>query len=93
MKHFLRKLSFIEGASLLLLLFVAMPIKYLAHEPIVVSVVGMIHGVLFLILVGLILIVAKSDSWSKKFLIFALISTTIPFGMFALEKKLKAKWD
>ena len=43
----LRTLAMIEGASFLVLLFVAMPLKYFAGVPMAVKVVGWIHGVLF----------------------------------------------
>lgn len=92
MKGILRKVSFIEGISLLLLFFVAMPIKYGLGEPIVVTIVGSIHGALFLMLVALIIIVSRSDKWPRNLLWFALISSSIPFGMVALDKKLKARW-
>jgi integral membrane protein len=84
-------LSFIEGASLLALLFIAMPMKYLAGDPTLVRYVGMGHGVLFLGLVGMIMYVAQEDRWPKSLIWFALITSSIPFGMFALERKLRAR--
>lgn len=47
---FLRHVALAEAVSYLLLLGVAMPLKYLAGQPRAVSIVGMIHGVLFLVL-------------------------------------------
>lgn len=93
MRNTLRKLSFIEGISLLLLFFVAMPIKYGLGEPIIVTIVGSIHGALFLMLIALIIAVSRTDKWPKNLLWFALISSTVPFGMIALDKKLKARWE
>ncbi|MBP6039882.1 MAG: DUF3817 domain-containing protein, partial [Flavobacterium sp.] len=58
-------------------------------EPFAVKVVGSIHGGLFLVLVPYIVYVARRNKWTKSLLFFALISTTLPFGMFALERKLK----
>lgn len=89
MSRFLRPLSFTEGISLLILLFIAMPIKYMLGYPQAVRVVGMIHGLLFLFLVITILSVAKREKWNSALLIFALISSSVPFGMIALDKKLK----
>ena len=87
--RFLRYLSFVEGSSLLLLLFVAMPIKYILGNPSVVKVVGMTHGLLFVALVFLICIVASEAKWPKNMICFALASAVLPFGMFALDRKLK----
>ena len=88
-RHFLSILSYIEGTSLLVLFFIAMPIKYILGNPAVVSSVGMIHGLLFIALVVFIFIVASEAKWPKSLLWFALISAVVPFGMFALDKKLK----
>jgi integral membrane protein len=46
---FLRLMALLEGSSLLLLLFVAMPLKYQFGMPEVVSWVGQLHGALFVI--------------------------------------------
>ena len=51
----LRIASVIEGATLLLLFFVAMPLKYVADTPLAVSIVGPIHGAAFLIYTALVL--------------------------------------
>ena len=89
MIRFLRPLSFIEGSSLLILLFIAMPIKYILGNPHVVRVVGMAHGLLFIALVATIIVVARKEHWAKGLLFFALVSSTVPFGMVFLERKLK----
>ena len=51
----LRIVSVIEGATLLLLFLVAMPLKYVADTPLAVSIVGPIHGAAFLIYTALVL--------------------------------------
>lgn len=89
-RNFISILSYIEGASLLILLLIAMPIKYVLGNPSVVSVVGMIHGILFMALVGLVLVVATESKWPKGLLWVALISATVPMGMFYFDKKLKS---
>ncbi len=73
----------------MLLLFVAMPIKYLAGDPSAVKLVGMIHGLLFVALVALIAVVGYLDQWNKKLIAFALFSACIPFGMVALDRQMK----
>jgi integral membrane protein len=87
--RFLSKVSFIEGVSLLLLLFVAMPLKYGLGLALAVKIVGTAHGVLFMLLVALIAWVAKRDAWPKELTGIALVSSSLPLGMFVLERKLK----
>jgi integral membrane protein len=83
-------MSFIEGVSLLLLLFVAMPFKYILGNPLLVKVIGMAHGILFIALVIWIILMAKKDNWSAKLVILSLISSSVPFGMYFFEKQVKA---
>lgn len=84
----LRIVAFIEGMSFLLLLGVAMPLKYLAGQPEMVRVVGMAHGVLFVAYVLLVLYVMMVFSWPlwKGFL--ALLASVIPFGTFWADARL-----
>ena len=86
-----RIISFIEGISYLALLFIAMPIKYLGDNPILVKIVGMTHGVLFMLFVYLLYVVARKHKWDKKFVFFAFITSLLPFGMFFLDRDLKKK--
>ena len=84
-----RKLSLIEGLSLIVLLFIAMPAKY--HFGYVDSIwsVGMIHGILFLAYFIISLVVSHQQKWSVIFWVITLISSIIPFGCFFLDRKLK----
>ncbi len=86
-----RKVSIIEAISYLLLLFVAMPLKYLADQPLAVSYVGMIHGVLFVAYMITLFMAWQERKWSliKVFLIF--LSSLVPFVPFWVDKKLKAE--
>jgi|SRR5690554_3600338 len=83
------KISLLEGLSLLLLLFVAMPLKYLLGMAQVVSIVGMVHGILFLIYLAFSLIAAHKAKWSLFFYLWALLCAVIPFGFIALNRHLK----
>jgi integral membrane protein len=85
-----RRLSIFEGASLLILLFIAMPIKYIGGNPLPVRYVGMIHGVLFMVYIVQLFVTALEYRWSKKFTLIAFICASIPFGMIFLDKRLKA---
>lgn len=80
-----------EGSSFLLLLFVAMPMKYLMGLPKVVTVVGAIHGILFLLYVGQLVRLRTKYQWDNKFSFYALLASLLPFGPFVLDKQLREK--
>jgi len=84
-----RLIAFMEGISFLTLLFIAMPIKYILGEPLLVKLVGMAHGGLFLLFLYLLFVTAKEYKWNISFISMAFIASLIPFGTFYLEKKLK----
>ncbi|TYR81614.1 DUF3817 domain-containing protein [Priestia megaterium] len=85
----LRIVGVLEGISYLLLLFIAMPLKYLAGIPEVVSVVGAAHGALFVLYILAVVQVKfvhkKSVAWG----LYAFILSVIPFGTFVLDRQLK----
>lgn len=84
---FFKIISSLEGISLLLLYFFAMPMKYLYGEPIYVKHIGMIHGMLFVMYIFSALFLWNSKVVNfKKFIIFSLLSL-VPFGFYVLEKK------
>ncbi|MBX0292340.1 DUF3817 domain-containing protein [Hymenobacter sp. HSC-4F20] len=84
----LRAIGFLEGISFLVLLGIAMPLKYLAGQPAAVRYVGMAHGVLFVAYVLLVLQVSLEHSWSWKKALLALAVSVVPFGTFWADKKL-----
>ena len=88
MRH-LRHIGLVEGTSTLLLFFVAMPLKYAADMAEAVSIVGMIHGVLFILYVIALIRAALAQKrpfgWSAKVFIAAII----PFGPFVIERGLR----
>jgi integral membrane protein len=84
----LRITAFLEGVSFLLLLFVAMPLKYLAGQPAMVRQVGMIHGILFVAFLALALVVKDAERWPMRKAALAILASVIPFGTFWAEFKL-----
>jgi integral membrane protein len=83
-----RLLSLIEGLSLLVLLFVAMPAKYqFGHD--FVWPVGMTHGVLWMAYVLASLLVSHLLKWSVGAWLLALLSSVVPFGFVLLDRRLK----
>jgi len=76
-----------EGISLLILLFIAMPLKYIWDDPSWVRVVGMIHGVLFVAYVALAIFVKEIKQWNYKTLGIVILASILLFGTFYIEKK------
>jgi integral membrane protein len=84
-----RLVAISEGISYLLLLFVAMPLKYLAGWPEGVTYVGWVHGLLFVLYI-LTLIGAKfSLDWGIKKTAIAFFASLLPFATFILDKSLQ----
>ena len=86
-----RMIALAEGCSFLVLLCVAMPMKYFMGMPEVVRVVGSIHGGLFVFYVGLLAVIHFRHRWSFMFSLYAFIASIIPFGTFVLDKQLRQK--
>jgi len=82
-----RIISYLEGISYLLLLFVGVPLKYVADNPIVVKSVGMPHGLLFMAYIILALLVRNEKKWTIKVTFIVLIASILPFGTFYVDKK------
>lgn len=85
----LRLIGFLEGLSFLVLLFIAMPAKYILDIPILVKYVGMGHGLLFVLFLVILFIVCERKKWSIKIFIYGLIAAVLPFGPFVFDSKLK----
>tara|TARA_B100000809_G_C14945209_1_gene461894 strand:- start:35 stop:316 length:282 start_codon:yes stop_codon:yes gene_type:complete len=84
----LRLIGLLEGISLLVLLGVAMPLKYALGEPMAVEIVGMLHGVLFLAYVFFVLLVGITKKWKIIDIGLAMLASLIPFGTFYADRKL-----
>ncbi len=84
----LRILAFAEGTSFLLILFVTMPLKYIYDMPGPNQIVGMIHGLLFVLYCLLVIQVKIEHNWNTKMLLLALLASVIPFGTFWADKRL-----
>lgn len=82
-----RWVSILEGTSFLVLLFLAMPLKYFFDSPQMVQIVGMAHGILFIAYVMGAFWMFKPLNWRKRTLILALVCSVVPFGPFYIENK------
>ncbi|MFD1293198.1 DUF3817 domain-containing protein [Lutibacter holmesii] len=87
MKKIFRIVSVLEGVSYLLLLFIATPIKYLAGNEMFVKMLGMPHGILFLVYVVLAVMLKFELKWETKKFLIILVASIIPFGTFYIDKK------
>lgn len=88
----LRYIALAEGVSWLALLFIAMPLKYMAGNPLAVKYVGMTHGLLFIALVVLLMLVLQERLISKSLGVKVFIASLVPFGTFVVDRKLKAAY-
>jgi integral membrane protein len=88
----LRILAFLEGASLLFLAGVAVPIKYIYHDPAYTKAMGPIHGALFLLFLFNALSVGVEQNWRFKTTTWkVMIACFIPFGTFYIDYKILRK--
>ena len=84
-----RKIAVAEGVSYILLVFVAMPLKYWAGIPEAVKYTGWAHGILFILYIVLLIMAWMEYKWAfKKTALFGLASL-VPFAPFWVDKKLK----
>lgn len=83
----LRLVGFLEGVSFLLLLGVAMPLKYFAGQPEAVRVVGMAHGILFLLYLWATVLAALEYKWSWSRSLLVALASLLPFGPFYADTK------
>ncbi|MDQ7961297.1 DUF3817 domain-containing protein [Flavobacterium lindanitolerans] len=88
----LRLLGYVEGLSLLVLLFIAVPLKYAAENPSLSKIIGPTHGALFLLFIINTLSVGVEQQWQfRKTTYKVLLACIIPFGTFYIDRKILSK--
>lgn len=88
--NYFSKIAHAEGISFLLLLLVAMPLKYIADMPLAVKYTGWAHGILFIWYIAVIVTLGADQKWSLGKKALAVIAGLLPFGTFWFVKnKLK----
>lgn len=80
-------ISRLEGASLLLLLLVAMPLKYFYGWPELTKILGAFHGMFFLLYIALVKKTSREVSWSGRTRLLAYFAALIPWGTFYFESR------
>lgn len=86
-----RMISMLEGMSYLILLFVAMPAKYMYDMPEMVTTMGWCHGALFMGYLLALPLTAEKEKWSAGFTLAAFAASLIPFACFAVEYRLRQR--
>jgi len=89
---FLRRVALIEGVSFLVLLGIAMPLKYFANMPMPVKIVGWAHGILFLIFCAALLRTKLVARWPVQRCAVVFVAGLLPFGPFLLDRRM-AEWE
>jgi len=89
---FLRKVALCEAISFLLLLGVAMPLKYMAHLPIAVKICGWVHGVLFITLCIALWKASILAKWPSNRTATVFVAALLPFGPFVIDRRMR-QWE
>jgi integral membrane protein len=87
--HQFRKTALAEGISFLVLLLIAMPLKYFASLPMAVTIVGALHGILFVAFIVLAYLVRDKYNKSLGWMAKAFIASILPFGTFVADREWK----
>jgi integral membrane protein len=83
----LRLLGYLEGSSLLVLVFIAVPLKHLYNDPFLVRIIGPVHGMLFTLFVINTISVGTEHGWKFKTTTWkVLLACMIPFGTFYIDR-------
>ena len=88
---YFRYVLFLEAVSYILLVFIAMPLKHIWDMPLAVRIVGMAHGLLFVLFVLMLLNLALKYKWKMSFSIGLFIASLLPIVPFFYDKKLKSE--
>lgn len=85
-----RVAAYVVGVMLLLLVLVAMPMKYLGDTPEPVQIIGPVHGWLFAIYLVITFDLARRTTWPLRRTLGVMIAGTVPFLSFVVERKVVA---
>ena len=87
MRNIFRLVSFLEGVSYILLLFIAVPIKYWGGDEQWVKLLGMPHGILFVTYIIFAFLIKENENWGVKDLGIVLLASILPIGAFYVDWK------
>jgi integral membrane protein len=87
---FYRALAYVVGVGLVILVLVAVPLKYFADSPTLVAIVGPLHGFLYMVYLVATVNLAFRARWSPVKTVLVMLAGTIPFVSFVAERKVTA---
>jgi integral membrane protein len=87
MKLFFRIIALLEGVSYILLMTIGLYFKYLLNDDTYVKLLGMPHGVLFMLYILIAFLLRKQEQWSFISFVIILFASLIPFGTFYIDRK------
>lgn len=82
-----KRVAIAEAWSFLMLIGIAMPLKYVMGIPLAVQIMGWLHGLLFVAYLVLLVIVWQEEKWPFKKVFFAGVAALVPLGPFWFDKK------
>jgi integral membrane protein len=88
----LRIVGMLEGVSFLLLLGIAMPLKYAMDWPWAVKLLGPVHGVLFVLYLVLVVVAWRQHAWGFARVVTFAVASLLPFGPLLVDRQLKTDW-
>lgn len=86
-----RVMAWITGTGLVILVFIAMPLKYFWGQPMLVSIVGMLHGFFYMAYIVCTLVLAERCRWRPLDALVILACGTIPLASFFAERRVTAR--
>lgn len=87
----MRVVSMIEGSTLLILVFVAVPLKHLGGHPIATTIMGPVHGMAFLLYVWMLIQTVAGAAFPRRDVVRMVVAAFIPFGAFFNERILRRR--
>ena len=87
MKKKFRIFAFLEGVSYILLLFIAVPLKYWGGDESLVKLLGMPHGLLFVGYIMFSYLLKEDEKWNTKDFSIIMLGSILPFGTFYVDWK------
>ena len=86
-----RVAAWVTGIGLVILVFIAMPLKYFFGQPLLTAIVGMAHGFLYMAYIVITLLLAERCRWRPVDALVILVAGTIPLASFFAERRVTAR--
>jgi integral membrane protein len=86
---FLRSVGLLEALSYLILLFIAMPLKYVWDMPLAVRITGAVHGGLFVLFCVALWRVLMTTHWPFSRAVIVFVASLLPFVPFFIDRRMR----